>query len=85
MDLFGLFYFIILYHIKIVDRKTNEVLVDEQKRAITKKKLSLEYAAKYRFHENVVSIEINRLTRKPGVQLNIITEIEKRTQELYNN
>jgi hypothetical protein len=68
-----------LYHIKIVDRKTNEVLVDEQKRAITKKKLNLEYTAKYRFHENVVSIEINRLTRPVGVQIdifNIINEVE---------
>lgn len=66
-----------LYHIKIVDRKTNEVLVDKQERAITKKKLNLEYAAKYRFHENVVSIEINRLTRMPGVQIDIFKVIEE--------
>ena len=72
-----------LYHIKIVDRKTNEVLVDEQKRAITKRNLNLEYAAKYRFHENVVSIEINRLTRKLGVQIDIFNAIEQ--EENGNN
>jgi hypothetical protein len=66
-----------LYHVKVVDGKTKEVLVDEQKRALTKKRLKLDYSTKYRFHENVVSIEIERLTRKPGVQIDIFKIIEE--------
>lgn len=70
-----------LYHVKVVDRKTKEVLVDEQKRALTKKRLKLDYSAKYRFHENVVTIEIERLTRKLGVQIDIFKVIEEEENE----
>lgn len=61
-----------LYHIKITDKKTKEVLVDEQKRSVTKKRLLAEYHAKFRFHENTVIIDIDRLTRKPGIQTSIL-------------
>jgi hypothetical protein len=68
-----------LYRIKVIDRKTNEVLVDTQERSGTKKRLQLTYASRYKFHENVVSIEITRLTRMPGIQLNIIDAIQNGT------
>lgn len=61
-----------LYQIKVTDKRTGQVLLDEQKRSATKKRLQSDTMAKFRFSENAVKIEIERLTRTPGIQTSIL-------------
>jgi hypothetical protein len=60
------------YKINIVDKKSNLVLEDIEKRSIlTIARLNVEYKAKYRFYPNPVKITIKRLINKGGRQMDI--------------
>ncbi len=65
-----------LYKVVVTDKKTKSILESVEVRSYTKKRLQTDYYAKWRFHQNLVVISIERMTRKPGTQLNIIGEIE---------
>jgi hypothetical protein len=65
------------YRIKVTDRKTKEVLEDHTALSNSKKYLDEKYRARYRFHPNLVSVKINRLIRKPGIQVNLLDMIKE--------
>lgn len=67
------------FNVKVTDKKTQQILDNEDLFAENKKYLQNIYSAKYRFHPNVVKIEIERVTKSPGVQIDLedmIKEIE---------
>lgn len=59
------------FTVKVIDRKTKEVLEDHTELYHSEKKLREKYQIRYRFHKNLVSIKIDRLVREPGKQLDL--------------
>jgi len=65
------------YRITITCAKSNDLVDYLEELSTTKKYLIRKYEMKYKFTEQRVKIKIDRLFKKPGIQLNIIDELSK--------
>jgi len=65
------------YQIKVILKKTKELVEEFEELSTTKKFLKTKYESKYRFQKPEVKIEIQRLVRKPGIQIDLIDAIKE--------
>lgn len=66
------------YKIIVKDKKTGATMQDEEMHsALTKGRIVNDLKAKYRFHQNVVVISVERIVAPVGKQLDILDAIEE--------
>jgi hypothetical protein len=65
------------FRIKIIDKKSNDLINDFTEISATKKFLETKYNSKYRFSYPDYKITIERIVKKHGIQMNIFDIIEK--------
>ncbi len=66
------------YKIIVKDKKTGSTMQDEELHSLlTKGRIVDNLKAKYRFHPNVVVINVERIINKGGKQLDLLDAIEE--------
>ena len=72
------------YKITVIEQKTKKVVDCFTELSNSLKYLKAKYTARYRFETPKLSVNIERLIRKPGIQTDLLTLIEEELNDKGN-
>ncbi len=72
------------YTIKVTEKESGVTLLETEELSNTKKFLEKKYFAKFRFYEKPTNINIYRVFKKPGKQIDLLDLINEIESEVKN-